>query len=293
MSRRYANRASSAIGSSGTSIATASRTSGGRHLVRDRQVAQPLQQLLVEVGGAIGERAGALRIPVEVAHRLRPVGHRAPPCRLPPRPEATPRASPPEDVLAERPRPSPRPGSRAPRSRGASARAGPASSSTADAHLLAGRHRRRARAEDVEPVQLGHELGRPTPASTWRSAAGRPAGPTSSKASVAQRLTSWCARARSCRRDRTSARCRAAPRPSTRGHVGGAGLRQPGLHVDVRQVEPACSATPRISKRAQRARRSRTAPMVAGGQRSSSIEPPSPRVAVTHTTRDPLRTARP
>src|SRR5262245_8724100 len=51
-----------------------------------------------------------------------------------------------------------------------------------------------------------------------------------------------------------------------------------------------CSETPRIS-RDRRSSCVRTSPIDSGGHRSSSIEPPSPRVAVTSTTRFPNETA--
>src|SRR6478752_2750180 len=51
-----------------------------------------------------------------------------------------------------------------------------------------------------------------------------------------------------------------------------------------------CSITPRISSD-RSSSFVRTSPIDSGGHRSSSIEPPSPRVAVTSTTRWPLRTA--
>ena len=44
---------------------------------RDRQIPEPGQQLLVDVRDAVGERAGALRIPVEVANRFRSLDHHA------------------------------------------------------------------------------------------------------------------------------------------------------------------------------------------------------------------------
>ena len=55
----------------------------GPHLVEPlvhdhRQIGQPGEQLLVDVGDRVDECSGTLRLPVEVAHGLRPLGHHAP-----------------------------------------------------------------------------------------------------------------------------------------------------------------------------------------------------------------------
>src|SRR5205823_1235225 len=56
----------------------------GRGAGRDREVPQPGQQLLPDVGGPVGEPPRAVRVPVEIPDRRRPVLHVHPPSSVRP-----------------------------------------------------------------------------------------------------------------------------------------------------------------------------------------------------------------
>ena len=114
---------------------------------------------------------------------------------------------------------------------------------------------------------------------------------TSANASPAHRDTSWCAtwpvipsgpnvRTVSGATSSMIARTCSAP----------AGSRPVSMSMSTGPSRKWCSFTPSTS-RLRRSSVVRTSPIDSGGQRSSSIDPPSPRVAVTSTTRWPASTA--
>ena len=129
----------------------------GRPSAGDRHGGQPLQQLLPDVRRRIRERAGTRGS--QSSSRMG--AGRSTITRPPRRAGSTPPSSRAGRCPGRTPPPWRPPGSRGPGWPGASARAPPGGSVKSMLSSLAGRDRRRAGAEDVEPVVEGHELGRP------------------------------------------------------------------------------------------------------------------------------------
>ena len=162
----------------------------------------------------------------------------------------------------------------------------------ADRELLARRRDRIARQEDVERLELHRSSGRPSPGSRSRRAAERLAARRRGTRRSPNGDTLLCALV--SRHAVGAERQDVSGRTSThdRAHLGGARPRPAASACRRRRAHPGTGArvTPRIS-RLRSSSFVRTSAIDEGGHRSSSIEPPSPRVAVTSTTRSPRSTA--